>query len=394
VATVNLTRALVIGLVASALIVAGYLWFGRAAPLPAVNAPRTEPVPAIRDWPTPTVPSAPRAAPGSPVRAALARAFHDLPLDRTLIGDLEAGEVGAVAAALERGAGAAAAVQLSDLATLCAQVTGAALAETEGAEEHALLLAGGAGAAARAVLAAQLAAARAWRLRFGRGCAVAALDAPRISARLESAAAHGDAASLERAAALDPAPVARLQSAALLGSARAQFRLALAIQPAQPLGARAWLESAARGDADAEAYWGACLLNGCFGAADPPAARDALESAARRGALFALGALSSAEAAGGSRRWSGSDAAVVPLSPRGPEALGLDPAASFAWTAYSAALVRGGCFGFEFGPAAEALDAAARFERTLRPVELEAARAAARTLEASTGAATRSALGC
>jgi hypothetical protein len=392
---VNLTRALLIAGVASALIVAGYLWLGRAPAEHAPAASAAAPAEAgVAPPPAAVAPAPARPESAAAVRAALAHAFHDVRLDRSALGDLAAGEVGRAATAFARGDDPAAAVRLADLEALCAQLAGAALAAAEGPDEHARLVAGSAGAAARALVEAQIAAEFAWRARFARGCAAAALDPQRIRARLERAAATGDAASLERLAALEPVSAVRLQGAALLGSARAQFLLALAVQPAQPLGARAWLESAARGDADAEAYWGACLLNGCFGAADPPAARDALESAARRGAFFALGALSSADAAGGPRRWSRSDAPVVPLSPRGPETLGLDPAASFAWTAFSAALARDGCFGFEFSTAAEALEAAARFERTLRPAELAVAHAAAAALEAATGTSTRRALGC
>jgi len=380
-----------------ALAVGGALLWWWLQPMPAPQPAE----PAAGDWPPRLPASQPRPAPAapaeparSPVRAALLRAFHDRPPDRATLEALAKGEVGSIAERLARDPSSAAAAELSDLERLCRDLAGASTAAGALEEQRAIQLAGGADAGARAVIEAGLVQAHEFRTRFAAGCAAARLDREAVRARLEASAAAGDPASLERLAEQDPAPLARLQSAALLGNARAQYLLAQALYATQPLGARSWLESAARGDADAEAYLGACQLSGCFGSADPAAARRSLESAARRGALYALGALGSAEAAGAPHRWAAADAPVVPVAPRAPDVLGLDAAQNYAWAALDAALARDGCFGFEFGIAAEALDGAERLERALRPAELDAARRAADALEAADGAAARRALGC
>jgi hypothetical protein len=389
-----LPRAIAIGAAVSAMLIAGYWWLRDARPEPESGAASARvSTPGAMPPPSATVPSPAAALTGSPLPAALTHAFHDVPLPRALMERLEKGDVVAVAGALERSGDPTAAVQLGDLAALCATVATADPA-SEGVEARAALIAGGAGPDARAVIDSGVVAVASWRARARPGCAAAAFDPARIRARLEAAAAAGDAASLERLAEQDPLPLLRLQSAALLGSARAQYRVALAILSTQPFGARGWLDAAAKRNPDAAALQAGCVLTGCFGPPDAPAARSAFESAARRGALFALGTLSSAEAAGGPRRWARSDAPLVPSAPGGPEALGLDASSAFAWTAFAAALARSGCFGFEFLPAAEALEAEARFKRNLRPAELDAARAAAAALEAADGAGVRRALGC
>jgi hypothetical protein len=391
----NLARAAAIGAGCSAAIVATFLWFGRdelAAPRPA-RAPAAAPPRYVAGWTAPAAAPAAAARAPTPARAALARAFHGVAPARALLERLVAGDVGAVARELGVQGDAASAVQLFDLAALCANE---ARAPPDGVatDERTALEAATAAPGGHDALGALIDARHQWSGRFAAGCAAASFDAGRIRRGLETAAARGDAASLERLASLDAQPYARLQSAALLGNARAQFRLALAYVAQQPPLARSWLEPAAKGDADAEAYYGGCLLSGCFGAPDPGAARTELAAAARGGSLYALGLLASSDAAGGVRHWSRADTFAAPVPPRDTEALGLEPAAAYAWSALDAELAADGCFGFEFGIAAEALDAQARFERALRPAELDAARAAAAELASTSGGAVRHALGC
>jgi hypothetical protein len=384
------------GLSVAGALIAAWLWRGTppAAPgvEPAVHAPLWT-VPGGAAQPSPTAAPAPAPARPTAVRAALLRRFQGVPPPRELLDLLVAGDVAAVARQLTARDEPGSAAQLWDLAALCASDGGSGAAPA-GADERAALEATAGDAAAHATLAALIATRHAFAQRLAAGCAATTFDRALLERRLAASAARGEAASLERLATLDPQPLGRLTSAALLGSPRAQFRLALENLPKQPAAGRSWLEAAAKGDADAEAYYGACLLNGCFGTADAVAARAALESAARRGAPYALGLLASGGNADDLSRWSSADALVVPVPPREPDALGVDPSGRYAWASLAEQLATDGCFGFEFGTTAEALLVRGSFERTLRPAELTAARAAAAELAAGTAAATRHALGC
>lgn len=386
-------KASAVGLGCSALIVGFYLW-QREPAASAPPRPRAAATPAVVPNAVAVATAAPSAAPKPvSVRSALAHAFPGTPPPRALLERLAAGDVGGVARELAASDESAAAVHLFDLAALCAS-EGHAPAEGGSAEERAALEASAAAPAARVTLERLIETRHRWQARFAAGCASAPLDAATIHRRLGAAAVRGDAASFERLASQDAQPLARLMSAALLGNPRAQFRLGLDEMPAQPAQGRSWLEVAAKTDADAAAYYALCLLGGCAAPADPAAARTELESAARMGSLYALGLLASAGGADGPHRWSRADAIVTPVAPHDVDGLGLDSAAGYAWASLAAALASSGCFGFEFGATAEALEARPRLERSLRTVELEVARTAAGELEASSGAALRHALDC
>lgn len=341
------------------------------------------------------VPAAPpgRAPPAS-VRAAIAHEFRGIALPQALLNRLGAGDVASVARDLASAPDPAAAVELFDLQELCgAQIQGV----TSGlvaADGRAALEATGLSPANRATLAALLEEHHAWHDRFRPACAATLFDATSIRARLQAAGLRGDAASLERLAQLDPQPLARLQSAALLGNPRAAFRVALAELPKHVRDGRSWLEVAAKNDPEAGAYFGICLLTGCAGAADPVAARQALESAARSGSLFALGVLASADSPDGARRWARNDELVVPVAPRDLDALGINSTSAYRWASLAASLAAQGCFGFEFRITAEALEARTRFASSLRPAELASAQTEAQELAATTLGATRHSLGC
>ncbi|HXQ30700.1 MAG TPA: hypothetical protein VN790_01870 [Steroidobacteraceae bacterium] len=382
------------GLAGAGALIAAWLWRGTPPAEPEAGPPAHAPlwtVPGGAAQPLPAAGPAPAAARSSAVRAALLRRFQGTAPPRELLDRLVAGDVASVARQLAAGDEPGTAARLWDLAGLCVPDSGSGPAL---ADERAALEATASDPAAHATLAALIGTRHAFAQRLATGCAATTLDRALLERRLATSAAHGDVASLERLAALDPQPLGRLMSAAVLGSPRAQFRLALENLPKQPDAARAWLESAAKGDADAEAYYGVCLLNGCFGTADAVAARAALESAARRGAPYALGLLASGANADELGRWSPADALVVPVPPREPDALGVEAPARYAWAALAEELASDGCFGFEFGTTAEALSVRAGLERTLRPAELSAARAAAAELAAGAAGAARHALGC
>lgn len=383
-----------IGTACSAVIVVGYLAL-RASPSVSLRARTTDTATVAAPTRSATSPTAPIAHPaGTSVPAAIAHAFQGPALPRALRERLAAGDVAGVAAALTNGTDATSTVNLFDLEALC-QREGKGLPEAALGDEHAALEPAGLTPASRATVAALVAARHAWVDRFRVGCATATFDGATIRARLAATAASGDAASLERLGTTEARPLPRFTSAALLGNPRAAFRVALANFPAQARGARSWLEVAAQGDPDAEAYLGTCLLAGCAGPADPVAARLALESAARSGSLYALGLLASADAEGGARRWVRTDALIAPVAlPRDVGTLELDTATEYAWAALAANLAEQGCFGFEFTPAAEALETRALIETRLRSAELAAAKGRADELAAETLAATRHALGC
>ena len=387
----SVARAALIGTACSAVLVGLYLW-QREPPQTGPAAPRAHARPAPAAPPVTPLAAAPRTIAASPLRAALVRAFRDAQVPREILDRLQAGDVAGVAREFAAANDAEGAVHLFDLAALCA-TEGHAPADGS-PDERAALEATRDLPAPHATLAALIDARHAWQARFGAGCAGAALDPADVRRRLAAAAAAGNAMGVERLAAYDERPGLRLQSAALLGSARAQFRLGVAVFGTHPAEGRSWLEASAKVDADAEAYYAMCLLSGCVGAADPDAARAELESAARAGSLFALGVLASPDAAEGVRRWSRSDAIVTPVAPRDASVLGVSTPAAYGWATLAEQLANSGCFGFEFGIAADAFGNRAHFESTLRSAELEAARAAAEQLVGSTAATTRHALGC
>jgi TPR repeat protein len=254
-----------------------------------------------------------------------------------------------------------------------------------------------------AVLQPMIEARHSFGVRLAVGCQGARLDPASLQRRVEASAANGDAESLERLTMVDGAPDARLQSAAMLGAPRAQFRVALNLLSDRPGAARtpeqrqaglSWLQAAAKGDAEAQSYYGSCLLEGCPGVPDPLAARAALESAARRGSSQALGLLSGSGSSEPASDWSSTEDIFAPLPPQHLDSLGLDAADHFAWATLAERLARDGCFGFAFRTTALALAAPARLEHTLRTAELAEARERSTRLWSQTGGATRHALGC
>lgn len=381
------TRALLGVATLGVVAVAGYRWFaqGEAPTEPPPAAPVAAIAPTIHAVPG-AVPASAATAPVVPVaetllHAAIARRFHGL-LPRELEERLRAGGVRDVAERLASATAPGSAAALAELAALCQESSAAGVDE----------------AAARtppspsvAAALAPLEAARHGALdRLRSGCAEAHFDPAAINARLTTAANNGDVASLERIALSGVAP-ARLASAALLGAPRAQWRLALDQQKEHSELARSWLEAAARKDADASAYYGSCLLSGCFGAPDPTAARSALEAAARRGSVAALGALIGTDAGG---PWSSPDVPVVPVPPASPDALGLGSTERLAWATLAGELARRGCFGLDLTTAALALGARDRLAAQLAPSAGDLGDRAGIALVADTGDATRASLGC
>ena len=369
------------------------------APAASPLAPQPEPGPRG----VTTVPATATAA----VRAALRQHFAGLAPPRELMALLVAGDVAAAARRLEAMPGHGGAALLWDLGTLCGDVRApAADADPRAADARASLDAAALDPATRPLLERMVAERRDWLARLAAGCAAAHFDPTALQRRLQASAAAGDAASLERLASVDTAPFARLTSAALLGAPRAQLRLAvelLAAGPGQPRTSEqqqaglAWLQAAARGDADAESYYGSCLLGGCYGAPDPVAARSMLEHAAQRGASAALGLLVAAGTPGAgdvAGRWSPLAEPLAAVPPRDPGALGLGETERYAWAAFAEHLAQAGCFGFDFTIAGEALASRARLERTLRPSQLAEAAAAAERLWSDSGATARAARGC
>jgi hypothetical protein len=332
-------------------------WWGPGHDRPAGPverpAPREPPVPtAASSSPAPPASTvAPPVAPAGLVRAALARRLRAAALPRELADLVAAGDIAGAAVHLAAAKGPGSAALEWDLLALCHEATESGAAA--GADDE---LAARAALALRpdlaAVLQPMIEARHAFGVRLGAGCRNARQDPAAIQRRLAVSAASGDAASLERLTAVDGAPQARLQSAALLGSSLAQFRLALTLlaerpgTPARTAEQRqaglSWLQAAAKGDADAESYYGGCLLDGCPGAPDPLAARAALESAARRGSSQALGLLSGGGGSEPANDWSGTEDVVAGLPPRYLDSLGLDAADHYAWAVLAARLARDG----------------------------------------------------
>ncbi len=385
-----------LGAAVALLALAGLLYW-RAQRPPSASAATGLAPPALTviiSAPVATTAAGPAAVPLASVllRSALTARFRDFGGVRESLGPLYDGDVAGAARALGQSRQPGAAAALAELATLCSGSDdpagdGARTAEARGR------LAAARDRTATAALESLIEAERAARARLRAGCVATAFDRAAIERKLGASAQAGDAASLERLAASGALPVTRLQSAAVLGSPRAAQRLGLDRLHDEPLVARSWLEMAARGDADAEAFYAHCLLAGCFGAPDPVAGRAALESAARRGALYALGLLAAPAVPDAPNRWSPAGALVATLQPPGADAAGevLD---RYAWSRLAGELAASGCFGFELTIAADALGTRARLDRTLALPELALATGRARDLATAIGATIRQARGC
>ena len=327
------------------------------------------------------------------LRAALAEQLRTAALPREALDRLAAADVAEVARRLAGAREPGSAALLAELEALCRGLADPAADAAESDARAAL------GAAARepavgASLEALIAARREAESHLAAGCASTRFDAVANDRQLEASARNGDAASLEHLALAGAGDPGKLASAALLGAPRAQLRLGLDNLRDQPAIARSWLEAAAKHDADAEAYYGTCLLAGCGAPADAAQARATLEAAARRGAAFALGLLSSGPSAEDLHRWTPAGAFVSPVPPTDPDALGLAAADRYAWAALAGRLAERGCFGFDLKLAAEALAARPRLERSLSPADALAGERAAADLEATSGAAVRHARSC
>lgn len=339
--------------------------------------------------------AAPAATPlaGRMLRAALLEHLRAAPLPRELLERLAAGDVATVARRLAGGHEPGSAALLAELSALCHGLPEPG-ADADATEARAALGSAAREPAAGAALEALITARREAETRFAAGCASARFDAAANDRELEASARNGDAASLERLALAGAGDPGKLASAALLGAPRAQLRLGLDHLRDQPAIARSWLEAAAKSDADAAAYYGTCLLAGCGAAADAAAARTTLEAAARRGAAFALGLLSSGPGVDDAHRWTPAGAFVSPVPPADSDALGLSGADRYAWAAFAGRLADHGCFGFDLKLAAEALAARPRLGRSLSPADAAAGERAAADLEASSGGEARHARGC
>jgi hypothetical protein len=384
--TSPLVRSL-FGLGAAAL-VAG-LWFWWQAPAdpggaPAPRAATTLPAPAAA-----TV-AAPPPNPGATVRAGLARALRAAPLPPALLAQLVSGDVAGVVHALAAANEPHAAAQLADLAALCA--AGGAGADGAVLDAHRALAIVGDDAALTAFLNAGLDARAAWYRAAEAGCALTELQPGELRRRLIASAAAGDAASAARLAAEEPDALPRLTTAALLGDAGAAWRLGRDNLAREPLVARSWLEAAAKGDAEAAAYLGACLASACYGESDLPGARAALEAAAKRGSHYALGLLAT-QGTDEAGRWPMAGLPPFPQPPSDTAPL-VEPSTRFAYATLAAALAREGCFGFEFALTAAALTRAAEDARSVRPGELDSFRDEGERLRADSLAGIRRALAC
>ena len=327
------------------------------------------------------------------LRSALTARFRDVGGASESLRPLYDGDIAGAARALGDSGQPGAAAALAELAALCSEADDPA-GDAARAGEARGRLAALRDRAASAALESLIEAERGARARLRAGCAATTFDRAAIERRLGESAQAGDAASLERLAGSGALPVTRLQSAAVLGSPRAAERLGLDRLRDEPLVARSWLESAARGDADAEAVYANCLLAGCVGTPDPVAGRATLESAARHGALYALGLLAAPAVPDTPNRWSPAGALVAPLPPPAADAAGGDALDRYAWSELAGELAAAGCFGFELTIAADALGTRARLDRTLAPSELVAATGRARDLADAVGATIRHARGC
>jgi hypothetical protein len=391
-------RRLALFALAAAAIVAAVLMLGSRPEPEAPAAPPSARAPssASYDRPAAAPPVTPPAAPplaSRLLRAALVEQLRAAALSRESLQQLAAGDLATVARRLGAAREPGSAALLAELESLCQRLDEPA-AESEVAEARAALGSASREPAAGAALDALVAARREAMATLVAGCAAARIDRTATTRQLELSARNGDAASLERLALAGTGNPGRLTSAALLGAPRAQLHLGLDQLRDQPAVARSWLEAAARQDADAAAVYGSCLLAGCGTAPDVAAGRAALESAARRGAPFALGLFASPPGADGTLHWAAAGAVVSPLPPPDPDALGLAATDRYAWAALAGHLAAEGCFGFDLRLAAEALAARPRVERAVSPAEAAAGQQAAIALEATSGAEIRRARGC
>ena len=392
------TRLLLAALVAGAAL-AALLWWRSGPPPGAPAAPRPTAAPAAATYdiapqhlPSSTVPASTPLA-GRVLRAALLEHLRAAPLPRELLERLAAGDVAEVARRLAGASEPGSAALLAELQALCRVVAEPAI-EADAAEARLMLGSAARQPAVGAALEALVGARREAESRLAAGCARARFDSAAIDRELAASARNGDAASLVRLALAGAGDPGKLGSAALLGAPRAQLRLGADELRDQPAIARSWLETAARRDADAAAYYGTCLLAGCGAPPEPVAARAMLEAAARRGAPFALGLLSSGPATEDVHRWTPASAFVSPVVASDPDALGVAAADRYAWAALAGRLADRGCFGFDLRLAADALAARPRLERSLSPADAAAGELAATELEASAGGEARRARGC
>lgn len=385
-----------LGLAAGTAVAVALWWRSSPAPeRPADARPAPAAADARYDRPAP-LPAAATAAtaplPGRLLHAQLRTRLRAAALPREWLERLAAGEVGEVARQLSEARAPGSVALLAELAALC-RALGAPAADADVSAARARLAAAREPAADTA-LDALIGARREGAARLAAGCSAAHLDEAAIGRQLELTARNGDAASLEYLALEGSGAAGRLESAALLGAPRAQLSLGLDHLRGQPAVARSWLEAASKHDADAAAVYGSCLLVGCGAAPEVAAGRATLESAARRGAPFALGLLSSADGADNVLRWTAADARLSPLPPPNVEVLGLSSAEHYAWAALAGQLAADGCFGFDLELAAEALAARPRLWRSLSPAEAAAGEQAAAALATSIGTDVRRARGC
>ncbi len=390
-------KAAVAGVLALALVA---WWALRVAPPDA-----TAPPPASRAPQAPAGRVVTRAAPTEPLRstalgveaavgkAAMLMRLAPAGLGRGHLDRLLAGDVATAAKALAASSDPGAAAALAELAAFCDELTatapGSAAAEATPVADPA-----NRDPTLTATLGALTEARRSARERLRGRCAATRFDHAAIERQLSERALAGDAASLERQVRSGALPASRLESAALLGSARAQLQLGLDRLHDTPATARTWLEAAARTDPEAGGLYGGCLLDGCGGPRDPLQARAVLEAAARRGSAYALGLLSTPPGTDTSGHWSVPLVGVSPVPPHGLDELGLSSAERYAWASLAGELGQAGCFGFDLAAAGEALAARGRLERTLSPSDLAAGVDAAARLIAQDAPALRRARGC
>jgi TPR repeat protein len=382
-------KAAVSGLlfVAGILALAAALVWIRGALQPAQNAKPAATSPAVTmiDRPrTPIaaaqlpVPAASTAAPDAAafrervIRRAVSQRFVAPALPPEAERELAAGRVAVVAQLLQSLSTADAAVLESRLLAVCEEVAGS------GGDSTASVAAVGAVYPIDSQTTESYRAQREWLQRLRPACTATHFDTAGIRQRLETHAAAGHAASLWELAqrAEGEERTRRTLSAALLGSAPAQLRLAAgsggALTPSlamrlSPTDRLVWLKSAAASFAPAQLQYARCLTSGCEGLPvepDPIAAKSWYERAAHAGSPAAILALA-----------SGAD---------GNSGVNVSDSERYAWSQLGAVQSAGGCFGFDTGLYAGALatarDAA---ERALRPAEQTEARALAQQLLAS-----------
>jgi hypothetical protein len=319
------------------------------------------------------------------LRAELRARFHDTPLNSALTDALTAADVSSVANVLATSSERGDAARLSDLYQVC---------ETFGAPEARAPPPLSASTGNMALLSKIHALSSVYIEHLQASCGSAHLDRSAIHQQLLLSAAQGDTASLDRLSASEPQHAGKLESAALLGNARAQLRLALRLLSSQPATARSWLESAIKTNSTANALYGSCLLTGCFGTPDPPEARHALESAATDGNSYAL-ALLSGESPDAVNDWLQEELINANLVIANPvNGFGLSIQEQYAWATFAAHLASRGCFGFDLKTTGAALNAYSRLESALRAGDIVPAHAAADKLIHASGGHAAHLRGC